>query len=415
MATTPTQESIRASRTLEMTDTTSRFRLLLFRSLAVFLGCALVTALLETALLGYEHVTGKTLRAQLLRYNNCFESDETLGFRLRAGCTGICLTDEFQYHTRVNSLHMRDLSDSAHLEPQTAGKPIILALGDSFTFGTGVELEQTFLALTEKRLDAIILKAGVPGYNIHQYDRYVRLNALSLNPSVVLVNLFTANDLAADIARLEVTHDGYLAESYRDEVATSLFMRLNRWSFNHSALFRFLKSRGVDFHLIGRLLESLGDRASTAENLGISAPPVELLRRVPNDEQQVDTLYFSVERALLRMESFLAQNGVQLVVNLVPFRMQIEPWILRRVVRDVDESDYDRQNIHKRLIEILGRHDIPFIDASAAFIDYYRKHKRSLYWRLDGHFNQAGNRLMAEVLVTEIPRLTQSVNGSAVD
>jgi lysophospholipase L1-like esterase len=78
----------------------------------------------------------------------------------------------------------------------------IAALGDSFTFGQGVEEEETFVAALGRRL-AIekipneILNFGVPGHGTPQAVAHVRKDVLWTQPDVVLLHVF-ANDLSAE-------------------------------------------------------------------------------------------------------------------------------------------------------------------------------------------------------------------------
>ncbi len=53
------------------------------------------------------------------------------------------------------------------------GRPLALALGDSFTFGVSVDYEQTFVALLEAALGRQyrFLNAGVPGYDLEILER----------------------------------------------------------------------------------------------------------------------------------------------------------------------------------------------------------------------------------------------------
>ena len=81
-----------------------------------------------------------------------------------------------------------------------SGNPFrILALGDSTTFGVGVDDGDTWPAQLQAILDPEgtgryeVLNAGVPGYSAYQGLRYLELRGLDLKPMIVIVN-FGHND-----------------------------------------------------------------------------------------------------------------------------------------------------------------------------------------------------------------------------
>lgn len=84
--------------------------------------------------------------------------------------------------------------------PEPGERPRVLLLGDSFTFGQGVEEDQTFGAALEQRLralgtDAEVLNFGVPGHSQPQSVALLEQRLLPLRPDLVLLVVF-ANDLS---------------------------------------------------------------------------------------------------------------------------------------------------------------------------------------------------------------------------
>ncbi len=99
----------------------------------------------------------------------------------------------------ANALGFRDEETTAARPPGTVR---IVVLGDSVTFGWGVEVEQRFTDIVEARLAARaesgprpqILNLALPGYEAtHQYLVFER-KALALQPDVVLF-IFNFNDV----------------------------------------------------------------------------------------------------------------------------------------------------------------------------------------------------------------------------
>jgi lysophospholipase L1-like esterase len=375
-----------------------RFKRIIFPLAGIVLGVAVFLVCAEVSFKLAEALSGNTARAQLLRYNNCFERDPNVFFRLQAGYSGLSLTDEFQYHTHTNALHMRDYADRRH-ERQIESGHVVLALGDSFTFGTGVEYGDTFLALTERRLrDVVVLNAGVPGYNIYNYLEYLRNYPLNFRPNTVLINIFTGNDLGARMEKRLITKDGYLDSYYRNEISSSLFMRINKFAFNHSAFFRFLRGRGISFTSFRKVFGALGDREVRYENLAASAPPIALLDIEKNRTFPINTVYEHFRAVMGKIKNLTDEGGIRLVVNLLPFRMQVEPEVLTKLANGADTSGYDRRLIHKRTARILDQLGIEYVQPLEEFERQYGDSGARLFWLIDGHFTKEGNALMADVL-----------------
>lgn len=77
----------------------------------------------------------------------------------------------------------------------------IAVIGDSFTFGQGVELNQTYPKQLEFLLNANsnnthyeIMNFGVPGYNTFQEVQFLKDKALKYNPNMVIVG-YLSNDI----------------------------------------------------------------------------------------------------------------------------------------------------------------------------------------------------------------------------
>lgn len=90
--------------------------------------------------------------------------------------------------TRV-VISSQGLRDEELAEPKPEGVRRLLCLGDSWTFGWGVELEDSFCS----RLDVLLgdgwetVNLGVPGQNSSQEVRRLELHGLRFEPDVVLV------------------------------------------------------------------------------------------------------------------------------------------------------------------------------------------------------------------------------------
>ncbi|MBW8907344.1 MAG: hypothetical protein JF611_17080 [Betaproteobacteria bacterium] len=98
---------------------------------------------------------------------------------------------------QTNDLGFRD--NRARVPPKAPGEFRIIVLGDSFTFGPGIDYEHLYTSLLREHLQrrhpqVTVINLAVEGYNIIQYAAVLEEVGLSLEPDALLVSLFPVND-----------------------------------------------------------------------------------------------------------------------------------------------------------------------------------------------------------------------------
>ncbi len=143
---------------------------------------------------------------------------------------------------RINSQGMRANRDYPKEKP--AGVKRILSLGDSFTIGYEVEVEQCFSSVLERTLRAMghenleVLNAGVSGYSTAEECLYLERELLQYDPDLVLVSFYTndlQDNLRTELFRLD---DGGLKQDRAE------YVPLGRWGnfLNTNPVLSFLSS-----------------------------------------------------------------------------------------------------------------------------------------------------------------------------
>jgi lysophospholipase L1-like esterase len=182
-------------------------------------------------------------------------SDARYGWKLRPDYTG---PFAFGSKVAVNSIGLRDVEYA----PKAPGEIRILSLGDSYTFGWGVELHDSFVKVLERKLrDKLattriaVVNAGVTGYSTRQ-----ELLALAdlydvIRPDMVLVTFAATNDVYENHVFEERLRQGILAPlgpiSRRSHVAR-LVLRAT-WSARFFAANRSPTSVRETLSLLDRL------------------------------------------------------------------------------------------------------------------------------------------------------------------
>lgn len=140
--------------------------------------------------------------------------DPTLHHKFIPNYKGILKQKEFSTSYNINSLGFRDYEYSID-KPNKVFR--ILMLGDSYTEGWGVEIDETFSKIVEKLLNSDIandkfevINAGLHGRS-PLLECMVLTNYLYLNPNMVILN-FDITDVRDDqryTKSVVLDHDGF--------------------------------------------------------------------------------------------------------------------------------------------------------------------------------------------------------------
>lgn len=110
------------------------------------------------------------------------------------------------------SINEQGIRGPAFAPKPTPGVLRIAALGDSFTFGQGVEIEESFPSVMGRELEAAgqrteVLNFGVPGHATPQEVALVKDRVADVEPDLVLIHVF-ANDLTSEESNCEYGQGG---------------------------------------------------------------------------------------------------------------------------------------------------------------------------------------------------------------
>jgi lysophospholipase L1-like esterase len=278
---------------------------------------------------------------------------------------------EYSVRVRVNRYGLR----GPELEP-SRGAFRLLAVGDSFTFGTGVEENQTFVerAASELRLSgypAVALNGGTPGFGPPDAVSWVERHGRELDPDVVVLTIFLGNDL----------QDALLGQGVW-RVATSASASgwangLRTWLDANSHAFILLK-RTVPLPL-QRSIRAWVARSLSPEERHLDRELEALQRHHPT--WMADALT-ELDQALKR----LTASGTPVVAMLIPSDLQLDPSLLRATAAHLgfrEELDPDQP---RRLFRaLLTQRSVPYLDLTELLRRRYNSGER-LYYRYDRHW-----------------------------
>ena len=329
-------------------------------------------------------------------------------------------TEEFDVTSTTNHLSLRG---SADIGPKVPGVRRILMLGDSFTFGVGVQDDQTFCAVLQRALEARqarveIVNAGMGSYSPILHYLTLRDLYLPLKPDAVIL-WFDFSDLQDDFLYAR----RLLYDAHGQPVACNRHYLDGRWDWGlwlleHSALAAYLYKRIVPtvdrLRILGvreylRVKRS-GQRTKTAV-INVSGE-----RRTREDLLAYDRYLMIRDRAalpeierhwqltgdyILRMRDLLREHGVPFVLAVYPYGVQVGPnqWARGRQPYGFEPGRTYDDPFPFELLETFARqHDIPFINTWPWFL---AAKDQPLFYDWDGHFTATAHRLVADQLLDE--------------
>jgi lysophospholipase L1-like esterase len=120
-------------------------------------------------------------------------SDKTLFWRLTAGLSPTLVEGRVGPSNPVR--FTVSTTTDGFRSPAPTGPPAVVCLGDSCTFGVGVDDDETYPARLAALEGAAVLNAGVPGYSAFQGRRLLEEGIVEWRPKAVVVQ-FGWNDAA---------------------------------------------------------------------------------------------------------------------------------------------------------------------------------------------------------------------------
>ncbi len=331
--------------------------------------CLLVGSLGFSALLGEGmlHVIDHPWSKPVLK--TWLEPVPLLGFRLPLNFEGRGIVDEY---IKTNSQGLRDVEHSWKKEEGTVR---ILGLGDSFTFGWGVKLEESFLKQLEKQLaqetgrKAETINAGVPGYGLNHYYIYLKNIGIKFQPDIIVISYFVDD--------LPISLKEELAP-YEENFPDRLQYKGGLW--HRSRFYNFITSAAAVIRV--------RNHATAVDHMRIMKVRREAWARydhplIKNADEGTNERIMLLEEYLTRFKSLADGVHARLVIMFIPD------------ISHLNHPEY--QHINGVLKRLTTQYDIPFVDMTPIFES---SNDLSTYYLFpkDAHTNVKGHETMASAL-----------------
>lgn len=252
----------------------------------------------------------------------------------------------------------------------------VVAVGDSFTFGFGVELDDAYVKLLEAalsdRFERIeVLNLGVSAYQTWQILEVMQQRVPPLKPDLVIVGFFM-DDMIEPVKPTSINASNPAQIWLDGKVLSSRLWNMLR-NVGGQLEFRIRHQRGQEY------LRSVAERQDYVER---RLPLHYALQTGRIDTETKDRIL----RAISRFADWSNATGIDLFTFYIPDASQV--------------NRPDLQFINRLLADGFAQHGIGFLDLTPTFEAH--GDVRQLYLLpVDAHTNRLGNQLIAETLAAD--------------
>jgi len=302
---------------------------------------------------------------------------------------------QYGHDVTFNSAGMRDRE---HTLAKPPGVFRILLLGDSFMEALQVPFEASLPSLLERDLEAQtgkrveVVNGGVSGWGTDDELRYLTEYGLKYQPDLVVVAMTLHNDISDNLREdWHTMRGGQLADQPR---APMSFVQ-----YKVVQLKAFIATRFQTYQLWRRVRHG-GEMRQTGRLL--NSHIVQLFRE-PTPER-IEWGFQFTSLLLGRLKEVTSAQGGRVMLVLLPLRVQLSDSSFAAFVRasGVPPAQMREGEPQRRVTAIADSLGLPVVDLLPAFRRWTADSAAPLYLEWDGHWNEAGHKLAAEVVTAGI-------------
>ena len=265
-------------------------------------------------------------------------------------------------------------------------KEHVLLIGDSVTFGLGVNNDETISHYLENELqNHQVLNLGVPGYGIGQYFLNLKRHINKTNPKLIVLNIYTSNDLdeTRQDQRYGISKPLFL---YQKGNLLHLNPIIQKYSCsNIYSLSRFAK------YLTPNFIIDKCKRRTIARN-----------KASPTIAKLID------EIRVLGMK-----KNISTLIVLSPALTAVEKVICKQIIGRPSKGKGSCRNLdpgfevfYNYFSKMMNIYRLPHIDFLKSLVDYSKENELKFLYRNKGqdihHYSPRGNFLLAKSIANRI-------------
>ena len=297
---------------------------------------------------------------------------------------------DFNVRIRSNSLGFRD---TEYPFSRQAGMKRIIVLGDSMTWGWGVEKDEIFCEVAEKEMKNIeFINLGQDAYGTAQEYLLFKKFGVKFSPDLTVL-AFHYNDLynnsGYNLKRPNFKLQGETLILKNRPKPLSFFRKTKQLLQKNFLFFNFIdykyallikklgKSSDITYRFVGCFNKNYSEKTQKAWDL---------------------------TEALLAEINELTHH--RLLIMYIPDRLQVENETYQKALSSskVNEKRIDMLGPNKMLNRFAENHGIPFLDLTPYLREAHER-KIPVYFKHDGHLTKEGHKLAGQTLKEKVEQL----------
>jgi GDSL-like lipase/acylhydrolase family protein len=295
--------------------------------------------------------------------------DPQLRYVIRPGTDFVFTWRDFSFRlkTNLNFPH-------AGFRGGTLGGPAWgVAVGDSFTFGHGVNQEATWIAQLAKSAQREIINLGVAGWGPQQYTRVLEEYGLPMQPKVVFYGLYS-NDLS----------DSVIFEKWRQG-------RVGGFSLG-----RFLREHSVTFSIFRnlRLYLEAGSGDIRLNDVGYRFSSKRLKKIIETNRKSFRPGWPIVKREIEKALEDCQRANATFVLLYFPSKEEVYWDLIKENAESLGSLDNDVGILRKSTLEFCRSRQLLCLDLTPP-LKKRAADRQKLYYSIDEHWNDLGHRIVA--------------------
>jgi len=339
------------------------------------------------------------------------------------------------------SLNSQGLRDTYHPFKKSNGIFRIVTIGDSMTFGIGVNLDDSYPKVFEKILNLEdktrhyeVINISSLGVGPVQYVDYLNSIGYRFHPDLVIIEFSVDNDIFDASSAREITnpllykiytfliHHSYLFCFLKSKISlirdkfiiySTLKKILNKREdiFSDTHLKDLAKKAGVNINVLKQRINHIDPEILSKARqdpivlwkteIALMFPDINIKAFSPN-KVFPENGWRKTKRSLRRIKETCDKMGAKLLLVVIPSRHQISSIYWRESEKygfRFTNQCLQRCKAQKLLEDFCKKHAIEFLDL------YYvikEKKEQNLYYPIDGHLTKNGYHLVAKEIAKKV-------------
>lgn len=313
-----------------------------------------------------------------------FVNDENIGIRMRP-------------NVPVGDGNITNTSGFNDIERSPDGKAKgrrLAIIGDSFVFGV-VPRGDNFAQILQQQFnrggyDTEVINMGIPAAGPENYLGLLKNDAVRLKADMVYVVFFIGNDIVQ-------SHPDFTTKILLGS-AREVLVRPDLLGLDKEYSYVYRMARAGTRLIVERYLTEKEAGASFSRGTYFSIEKQRSAVFEKDMSRYVEEGYMGSIRLLSELSDTATSQGMSFRVILAPDEIQVDKQLRDAVssVHHMEQDKYDFKQPQRIISEKLREKGISFIDLLPAFEEAGKT--RILYRKYDSHWNEAGNKLAADII-----------------